>query len=81
MQRIEQLRRQERLHNLRALGINGGITRVWAGEVLTAGQEAAILALPFQNGDEQELQDPVTGELLYMWGLDGWGGSAPWGGA
>jgi hypothetical protein len=73
-QRIDTLRRQERRHNLRPLGLNGDQVRLFAGQAQTAGLEAAILALPFRAGDEQPLQDAVTGALFFMVGVSEVGG-------
>lgn len=82
-ERISWLRRTQRKHALRPLGVNGDTIRGFVGEVTLIGQEASILALPFWNGaligEAEEALQFNDGTPAFMWGVSGWGQADPWG--
>lgn len=75
MERIAWLRKTERLHNLRPIGVNGAQVRSFAAEVALVGHEAELFALPYWGGlagEDQALQF-ADGTPAFMWGVSAMG--------
>jgi len=54
------------------LGMSAKTARVFVSEGVTRDQLDAVLALPVDATDYVPLQDPLTGALYWMAGVDSW---------
>lgn len=70
--------RKFRQEAVRALGYDPEQYRLWAGQLHMIGIEADIETWPIYTADQVPLQD-ASGKPLFMFGLDSWGGTSPFG--
>lgn len=76
MRDLDLLRKSVQRLALKPLGLTPRLDRIFAGQVASLQDDAAILALPFPTAPSA-LQDPTTGALLFMLDVDALDGGAP----